>query len=133
MTDPVTTTDIDNVTEEVALTPKQKRENQWKDRKRTVITTLVFCGLCIGYIMFQGKDLQVYQSIVYGCFGLAGSVIGFFIGGQTYHDINSEKINAVQNIRNNGYNGYDGSNGGGTPVVGPGPRINGPVGPNPGI
>lgn len=72
----------------------------WRDRKRTVISTLTFCALCVGYIMFSGKDLQVYQTIVLGCFGLAGSVIAVFIGGQTWHDINNEKLKAVTSITN---------------------------------
>lgn len=91
---PMTTDDIDSFTESAP-----KKEPPWQTRKRTVFATLVFCALCIGYILLEGKDLAIFQTIALGCFGLAGSTLGFFIGGQTWHDINIEKIAAVKEVR----------------------------------
>lgn len=91
---PITVDDINSFTD----SPPRK-EPPWQTRKRTVFATLVFCALCIGYILLEGKDLAIYQTIALGCFGLAGSTLGFFIGGQTWHDINIEKIAAVKEVR----------------------------------
>ena len=66
----------------------------WKNRRRVIFTTLVFCALCISYVMLQGNDTRVNETIVLGCFALASSVIGFFIAGATYRDVSLEKIKA---------------------------------------
>lgn len=89
--------DIDAV-----FTGTQGKPAPWRDRKRAIIATLTFCAMCVLYILVGGKDLAIYQTIVLGCFGLAGSTLGFFIAGQTWHDINVEKIDTVRRI--NGVN-----------------------------
>lgn len=80
--------------------PKKGRlKDQWEYRRRIVITTLLFCAFCICYIMFDGADTRVNENIILGCFTLAGSVIGFYVGGATWNDINMEKIRVVETIK----------------------------------
>ena len=69
----------------------KKQHPQWYTRKRTIFATLIFCGMCILYILIGGKDLEIYETIALGCFGLAGSSIGMFVGGQTWQSVNESK------------------------------------------
>ena len=78
---------------------QDKKPPIWQTRQRTCLATLVFCGICILYILFAGKELQVYETIAMGCFALAGSTIGILVGAQTWHNINEDKINAVTKVR----------------------------------
>lgn len=87
--------DIDNAFTSQASNIK---EPPWRDRKRVIVGTLLFCAVCIFYILWSGKDLGIYQTIAMGCFGLAGSVVAVFVGGQTYHDVNMHKIDVVGRI-----------------------------------
>lgn len=81
-------------------TPKRKQPKPlWQDRTRVLFATLVFCGLCIAYITFQGKDTNINSTIVLGCFGLSGTVIGFFTGAKTWHDVNIEKLKCVSQVQ----------------------------------
>lgn len=71
----------------------------WRTRQRTCFATLIFCAGCILYILIAGKEIAVYETIAMGCFGLAGSTIGFLIGAQTWHNINSDRLDAVAKVR----------------------------------
>lgn len=66
----------------------------WKNRKRVIFVTIFFCMFCIGYIMLTGQDLAISANIIISAFGLLGSVIGFYVAGASWTDINLEKINA---------------------------------------
>ena len=92
---PITT---DNVDTYLSKDPNAKPP-VWRTRERVCFATLSFCAACIIYIMVAGKELPVYESIVMGCFGLAGSTLGFLIGAQTWHNINADKLDAVQQVR----------------------------------
>ena len=64
----------------------------WKNRRLVIFATLIFCAFCVMYIMFQGNDTRVNETIVLSCFALAGSVIGFYVAGAAWTDVNIEKI-----------------------------------------
>lgn len=71
----------------------------WKVRRRIILSTLVFCAFAVLYIMFQGNDTRINETIVLGCFGLAGSVIGFYVAGASWEDISLEKIKSKGSTR----------------------------------
>ena len=73
-------------------------EAPWRDRKRVIVATLVFCALCVLYILIGGKDLAIFQTIVMASFSLAGSTVAFFIGAQTYHDVSTRRIDCVRDM-----------------------------------
>lgn len=64
----------------------------WKNRRRVIFLSLIFCAFCVSYIMFQGNDTRINETIVLGCFGLAGSIIGVYVAGSSWEDISIEKI-----------------------------------------
>lgn len=71
----------------------------WKNRRRVIFLSLLFCAFCVLYIMFQGNDTRINETIVLGCFALAGSIIGVYVAGSSWEDISIEKIksNVVTN------------------------------------
>jgi len=74
--------------------PKSGRPS-WRNRNRVIYATLIFCAVIVGYIVFNGSDTRLYETTVLAAFGLAGSVVGFYIAGATWQDVNVEKIKAV--------------------------------------
>lgn len=92
--------EINLVLEDTPDKKKKGRPNdQWEYRRRIVITSLTFCAFCVIYIMFNGADTRINEDIILGCFGLAGSIIGFYVGGATWHDVSMEKMRVVENIK----------------------------------
>lgn len=63
----------------------------WAKRRRVIYATLLFSAFCVSYIMFQGNDTRINETIVYGCFTLAGAVIGFYVAGASWEDVNIHK------------------------------------------
>ena len=67
---------------------------QWTYRRRVIFSTLFFCAFCILYILYQGQDTRINETIAMGCFGLAGSVIGFYVAGASWTDVSFKKVEA---------------------------------------
>lgn len=61
-------------------------KEKWSIRRRIVNTTLLFCACCVSYIMFNGEDTELNQSIANGLILLAGSVIGSYVFGSVWDD-----------------------------------------------
>ena len=62
------------------------KTERWKIRRRIIYFTLLFCGLGIVYLIFNGDDTALNGTIANGLFLLAGSVIGSYIFGATWDD-----------------------------------------------
>ena len=58
----------------------------WAVRRRIIFTTLIFCALCVVYIIFKGNDTRVYETVVMSAFALAGMVIGSYVFGAVWDD-----------------------------------------------
>lgn len=64
----------------------------WKVRRRIVIAALGFCAGCIVYLMIYGQaDSRLHETIAYGLFGTAISVIGSYVFGAAWDDKNVMK------------------------------------------
>lgn len=72
----------------------QSKEVPWKVRKRVVIATLIFCAWVVGHLVLYGTDTRLNETIAMCAFALAGSTIGAFLFGQSWSDINMEKISS---------------------------------------
>jgi hypothetical protein len=74
---------------------KQEAEGRrppWNNRRKVIFATLLFCAFCVSYIMFDGTDSRIYETIVVGCFTLAGAVIGTYVAGAAWTDVSIEKV-----------------------------------------
>lgn len=58
----------------------------WKNRRRVIFGTLLFCMLSVGYVLYKGEDLKIYETTITMSFILAGSVIGSYVFGATWDD-----------------------------------------------
>ncbi len=61
---------------------------KWKNRRRTIFATLLFCAATVAYCLFQGGDSVVHQMGVLAGSGLAGSVIASYVFGAKQDDAN---------------------------------------------
>lgn len=65
----------------------------WKERRFIIKSTLLFCATVVAYLAVVGQgENRLHETIVLGCFALAGSVIGAFIFGATWDDRNIMKL-----------------------------------------
>ena len=63
----------------------------WKIRRTIIVVTLFFCALVILWLAFAGHDTSVNQSIASGLILLAGAVIGSYVFGAAWDDLNVMK------------------------------------------
>lgn len=76
----------------------------WKNRRRVIFSSLLFCGFCITYVMIFGTDTRVNESIILGSFALVASIIGSYVFGAVWSD-NTERKHAIGSRNNNTYIG----------------------------
>ena len=67
------------------------RPGSWKNRRRVIFATLLYCALAVGYLIFKGEDTSLHQDIASGLILLAASVIGSYVFGAVWDD--TRKIN----------------------------------------
>lgn len=58
----------------------------WKIRRRIIVSTLLFCGITVGYLTLHGTDTALNQSIANGLILLAGAVINGYVFGVVLDD-----------------------------------------------
>lgn len=63
-----------------------KFRGTWKNRRRVIFGTLIYCGGAIGYLIFGGEDNSLNAAIATGLILLAGSVIGSYVFGAVWDD-----------------------------------------------
>lgn len=61
---------------------------KWENRRRVIFLTLLFCAGCIIYVMVQGNDTRVNETIVMMSFITMISVIGSYVFGAAWDDKN---------------------------------------------
>ncbi len=66
----------------------------WKNRRRVIFGSLVFCAGVIGYLAGWGADTAVNETIAMGVLILAAAVIGSYVFGAVWDD-----KNVLANIR----------------------------------
>lgn len=60
----------------------------WKNRRRVVIVTLLYCATVVGWLVLHGASTQLNESIANGLILLAGGVIGSYVFGAAWDDLN---------------------------------------------
>ncbi|WP_330178414.1 hypothetical protein [Candidatus Vondammii sp. HM_W22] len=54
--------------------------------------TLLLCAFVVVYLLFQGDDTRLNETLANGAFFLAGSVIGAYVFGATWDYKNSDEV-----------------------------------------
>ena len=60
----------------------------WKNRRRTIFGTLLFCAGQVTYLSVWGADTAVNEATVAGLIMLAAGVIGSYVFGAVWDDRN---------------------------------------------
>lgn len=58
----------------------------WKNRRRVIFSTLLFCAGVVFYLLGWGEDTKLNETIASGTFLLAASVIGSYVFGVVWND-----------------------------------------------
>ena len=64
---------------------------KWTVRRRVVISTLLFCGVCVGYMVYNGGNDAVHNTAISSLTLLAASVIGSYVFGAVWSDIKTKR------------------------------------------
>lgn len=60
----------------------------WKNRRRVIFGTLLFCAAMLVYLAGWGADTQVNETMTMGLLLLAAAVIGSYVFGAVWDDKN---------------------------------------------
>lgn len=69
---------------------------EWDKRRRTIYATLIFCSTLMIYILYRGDDSSLYRDAFNTLALLGGSVLGTWIGGSVWDDLNARKWGTPQ-------------------------------------
>ena len=65
----------------------EANEPSWKNRRRVIFGTLIFCASVIAFVLFKGEDTTIADTAITMAFITAGSVVGSYVFGATYQDV----------------------------------------------
>jgi uncharacterized BrkB/YihY/UPF0761 family membrane protein len=73
-----------------SIPPKEKLASgpTWKNRRRVIFSSLIFCACVVAYLVLEGKDTKLHETIAWSAFALAFSVIGGYVFGAVWDDKN---------------------------------------------
>lgn len=61
-------------------------KGNWKNRRRTIFATLLYCAGAVTYLIVRGEDTGLNQDIASGLILLAASVVGSYVFGAVWDD-----------------------------------------------
>ena len=66
-------------------------EKQWSFRRKLIANVVIYCCLMIAAItvwtmVYPVQPVEIFSTIVSGCFALIGAVIGYYVGGAVLQD-----------------------------------------------
>lgn len=64
----------------------------WKYRRRVVFGVVLFCMLCIGYVLWNGLDTSPAEAAVTMAFFMIGSTVGSYVFGAVWEDRKKHEI-----------------------------------------
>lgn len=67
---------------------------EWKRRRRIIYATLIYCAVSTAAIQTAalfGVDTELLRTLAWNNFGLSGSVIGAYVFGAMWDDMNARK------------------------------------------
>ena len=65
-------------------------------RRRVVHLALIYCAVLVAFIAVVGKDSRLFETLATAAFGLSGSIIGFYIAGGAWENVNAPKEKPVE-------------------------------------
>lgn len=68
----------------------------WKMRRRFMWAVTLFCMYCITHVMWDGRDTRVNETIVMAAFLCMGGIVGSYVFGAAWQDINFKRTAAKE-------------------------------------
>lgn len=65
----------------------EQKKPSWKNRRRVVFATLMFCAALVVYLAGWGSDSRLHETMAWGSFSLAGFVIAGYVFGAVMEDV----------------------------------------------
>lgn len=69
-----------------APTPRPVYVGSWKRRRRLIYLTLLYCAGHVSYLTVWASDTALHQQLAIALMGLAGTTLGFYVGGAVWDD-----------------------------------------------
>jgi hypothetical protein len=69
------------------MNPDEQYKPIWKNRRRVIFTTLIFCAAIITYLTGWGEDNRLNETIVQFSFILGMAVVGSYVFGSAWEDV----------------------------------------------
>lgn len=63
----------------------------WKHRRRIIYATLIYVAVMVPWLVERHPESILVNQIVLALIGLAGAVIGTYVGGAVWDDLNARK------------------------------------------
>lgn len=64
----------------------------WTVRRRLINATLGFCAGGLVYLLLYGSDTRLHETMAFGFFGTAVSVLGAYVFGAAWDDMNVMRL-----------------------------------------
>ena len=77
--------------EEGRVTNPRNHRGTWRVRRRIIHLTLLFCAGQVAFLTFWGQDTRLAETLAWGAYALAGSVIGAYVFGAAWEDISGRR------------------------------------------
>ncbi|MBI1181085.1 MAG: hypothetical protein GC201_11040 [Alphaproteobacteria bacterium] len=75
----------------------------WRVRRRIIHLTLLFCAAQVAFLTLWGHDTRLAETLAWGAYALAGSVIGAYVFGAAWEDISDRRTDRYDGGYGNGY------------------------------
>lgn len=70
---------------------EKEEEFSWKNRRRMMWIVVIFCMLCISYVIHLKLDSGMAETVVTMSFVTITGVVGSFVFGATWQDVGKGK------------------------------------------
>lgn len=88
--------EVVEVEDDASSTNRNDGMPSWSVRRKIILTTLLYCGLAVTYVIVAGVDTRVYETVVMSSFGLAGMVIGSYVFGAVWDDRSRREMSTAR-------------------------------------
>lgn len=65
----------------------------WRQRRRFMLATVLFCAGIIVYSLMQGSDLRIFETALTMSFTTIITVLASYVFGAAYEDTQNAKVN----------------------------------------
>lgn len=69
----------------------KKDKPVWKNRRRVIFGSLIFCAATVAFVLWKGEDTRIGETAITMAFIMASSVVGGYVFGASWENIGISK------------------------------------------